>query len=239
MSIDPVSSSEKPVLDPRWLWGAGYALLLLCGLFVWRDLAVGPEYLLIAATAVAAAMVTGARPRWAPQLGVFLLFGASLTSAMWFANGAIFGTIPDDAFQPRPLVLTALLALVGCARPLWEQRRKYSLQTILPVSFVALAASLLTYYQLFTVGVAAEHAGRRLVLTLFWLAAGLAVSWWAQRKRDGALAVGGLIAIGCACVKAALYDTTHLSGTLRIAVLGIAGLALLGGAALLGKGQRQ
>jgi len=72
---------------------------------------------------------------------------------------------------------------------------------------------------------------RRLLLTVVWLAAGLAL----VVRRRPALQPGGRVLVAAAYVKALVYDTTHLDGGLRILALLVTGGLLLGGAWALGR----
>jgi hypothetical protein len=87
-------------------------------------------------------------------------------------------------------------------------------------------ASGAVYYQLFTVGIAEHQVARRMILTLVWLASGLALIV----RRRPALQAGGRVLAGAAYLKALCYDTTHLDGGLRILALLVTGGLLLGGA---------
>jgi len=71
-----------------------------------------------------------------------------------------------------------------------------------------------------------ESVARRLVPTLLWLALGL-VLFIAGRARTRAAAHVGLGLIAVALTKAVTYDTTHLQGGLRVAVLAAVGGLLL------------
>jgi uncharacterized membrane protein len=77
---------------------------------------------------------------------------------------------------------------------------------------------------------------RRLIPTLAWLALGLAFFIGGKGRVPAAVHVGlGFIAV--AVGKAALYDTGHLHGYLRIGALGAVGVLLLVGGRLVGRGR--
>src|SRR5688572_9390544 len=165
--------------DARWLAGCG---ALFCGLaifFSWRQLAIGPEYLptLTALTAIGIGLFQ--RPRALPELGMLLLLGCALVTGAWFAGGAYFGLVPRDIFAPQPLVATLALALGGglaIALTSWKRAdEKRATRLIYALVMIGIFASGALYYQLFTVGFAEEHIVRRLLLTLLWLAGGLAL----------------------------------------------------------------
>ena len=96
-----------------------------------------------------------------------------------------------------------------------------------------LVTSWAFYFHFLTTGIAADSVARRLVPTIAWLAVGLAL-FVAARSRGGRAAVeagGGLVVV--ALLKAIAYDTTHLGGIPRVAVLGAVGaLLLVGGGTL-------
>jgi uncharacterized membrane protein len=68
------------------------------------------------------------------------------------------------------------------------------------------------------------------VLTLGWLVTGVALVLHGRKRGEGVIRDAGFAFIAIALGKALAYDTTHLSGTLRVAGLAGAGLLMLGGA---------
>jgi hypothetical protein len=142
--------------------------------------------------------------------------------------------------------LCAAAIASGAAAMAWAERpaaRGRSVEgRVLWASVVAgaLAASWALYFRVFTVGLAEETVARRLVLTLGWLAAGVALVVLA---RDGGGArrgvrEAGLVFVAAALLKVVGYDTTHLGGALRIAALAGSGALLTVGAALIGRARR-
>jgi hypothetical protein len=226
-----------PVTTSRGFAAVGAGLLALAGYFVWRDLGVGAEYLLVVVAVVAAAAELTARPRSRPHAGLVALLGCTLIAGAWFGGGALLGIVPRDEFHPVALLLTMGIAVAGCVGA-WARLHvsggagPVPARVAFPVTLIGMVLSAALYYQFFTVGVAAEHVARRLILTLTWLPVGLLLEARGQARGDRNLAHAGLLLVAGAVVKAILYDTTHLAGGLRVAVLGVAGLLLLGGASL-------
>jgi uncharacterized membrane protein len=220
----------------------GAALLALAAYFVWRDLGVGAEYLLMTAATAAAVAQVIQRPRRWPDLGLTALLGCTVVAGGWFAGGAFFGLVDGGRFHPLLLVATMGVAVAGCvaaAARLYLTRDGGPLpaQVVFPITCIGLILSMALYYQFFTVGFAAEHVGRRLILTLTWLPLGLLMQARGHGTGDRNLARAGLLVVACAVSKAVFYDTTHLDGGLRILVLAAAGLLLLGGAGLVRRAQ--
>jgi hypothetical protein len=222
---------------------AGAALIALAAFFVWRDLGVGGEYLLIGAATVAALAEWLQRPRRWPHAGLAGLLGCTLVAGTCFALGAFAGSISATDFHPVLLFVVMAIAVVGCVAAaarthLVHREGPLPAQVVFPIALIGLVLSIAAYYQFFTVGFAAEHVGRRLILTLTWLSAGLSLEAWGHARPDRNVAHAGLLLVVCAVAKAVFYDTTHLDGGWRIAVLAAAGLLLLGGAWLLHANQR-
>jgi hypothetical protein len=231
------------IAETRGFAVAGAVLMALAAFFVWRDLGVGGEYLLIGAATIAAVAEWLQRPRRWPHAGLAALLGCTLVGGVWFALGAFAGAYPTTQFHPELLLVAMAIAVVGCvaaAARTHLQHREGPLpaQVVFPIALIGLMLSIAAYYQFFTVGFAAEHVGRRLILTLTWLPVGLLLEAWGHARADRNVAHAGLLLVVCAVAKAVVYDTTHLDGGWRIAVLAVAGLLLLGGAWLLRVTQR-
>lgn len=216
--------------DVRVLAGAGTGLLVLSGVFLWRELQVPHELLLTVAALVAAAVALSGTSRQRPVLvGPIALLAASLAGGAWYA-----ATRSGLLLAGLGLLVLASATTVALS---WRhaKTRADRVQAILlwyGLTASALAASWAFYFHFFTLGFAAEDLGRRLVLTLGWLAAGVGLVLWGRSRGEGVIRDAGFVFIAVALGKALLYDTTHLSGTLRIACLAGAGALMLGGALL-------
>lgn len=239
---DPIATSA-PSFDPRPLEDThgypllGAALLALAGYFVWHDLRIDGEYLLLGAALLSLAAQLLRRPRFWPELGLGGLVGCAVIAGGWFVCGDLWSTVSTS--PPHLMLLLGVLgiAFAGCVAALAQlylrhEPAPWPARVVFPSVLVGLVASAVAYYGLFTLGVAAEHVGRRLILTLVWLVVGLGLDFFGHERRDRTLARGGLIIVSCAVGKAILYDVSHLDGGWRIAVLGCAGLLLVGSAAL-------
>jgi hypothetical protein len=232
-----VRLDARPGSDARWLAWGGALLCALAILFTWGQLAIDSEYLLAVAAFGATALGIWQRPRSRPALGMHLLFLIAAASAAWFGGGAYLGVVEVKAFHPLPLLSGLGLSLAGAlavALTTWRHvDEKRAAGLVLALVGIGLLASAAIYYQLFTVGVAENQVARRLILTLLWLSAGLAL--FVRSRGRAALQQGGRILVSAAYFKALLYDTTHLDGGLRILALLITGGLLLGGAWALGR----
>jgi hypothetical protein len=205
---------------------AGGGLLALAAFFLWRDLALSPEYLLTAAAIACAALALGARARLTAYAGVGGLLACAAGGGAWYA------AVRSDALLPG-----LALALVGAALTAALKLRRAEAEgdvtgerlTWSALAAAALAASWAGYFRFLTLGFAAEHVGRRLVLTLAWLACGLLLAIARQRREGDPARWAGYAFVIAAVAKAVGYDTTHLAGWLRISVLAAAGTLLLVG----------
>ena len=210
------------------LGGAGF--LLLAGGFLWRDLALPAEaVLLVAALAALVATLLQFPRRW-PLVTPAAVLATALASGGWFLAAK------DPMLLPA-LAMTLVTAVVAVVQLEHSERWPTSPLPGRLVWYGAGAAFLTTswafYFHCLTTGIAADSVARRLVPTIVWLAVGLAL-FVAARSRGARAAVevgGGLVTV--ALLKALAYDTTHLGGLPRVAVLGAVGaLLLVGGGTL-------
>jgi hypothetical protein len=220
---------EKAHAGARWFAFGGVGLLAAAGGFLWMQLALEPQYLLALAAAVATALGL-MRMRGLALIARAALLGCCLL------GGALFAGLHTDALLVGLVVAVAGATVHALVSFIADDPDKLK-RTLTSHTFAlaALLASGALYFRFVTLGLGAEHVGRRLVLTLAWLATGivLVVVRAAKHKwHPGYLFV--LVAVG----EAMLYDTVQLSGTLRVATLGLAGALLLGGAWLLSRGTR-
>lgn len=93
----------------------------------------------------------------------------------------------------------------------------------------SLALIWATYFRVLT-PLNEAFLARRLILTLFFIACGLVLLTAARGRRFWA--AGGLAYVLVGIIKTLAYDTTHLSGALRIGVFAASGALLLIGAKL-------
>lgn len=226
--MDQIDLLHRKKSDSQWLYGAGALLCGLATLFLWGQLAIDVEYLLLLGALIATALGVSKKP----DMGIYVLGAVAAISGLWFAGGSYLGLVESSAFHPLPLLLSLGLSLAGALAVVavkWrsaDDRRAARLMYALVL--IAIVASGALYYQLFTVGIAEHQVARRMILTLAWLAGGLTLIVRSGGK--SALRNPGRVLITAAFAKALLYDTTHLDGTLRILALLVTGGLLLGGA---------
>lgn len=212
--------------DVRVLAVAGAGLLGLAAVFLWRDLQVPMEMLLALAAVGAMGLALAGVPRERPLAGPLAVLACGVLGGAWYAA------------TKSGLLLTGLaVTLVAAALCVWRSRRQGMeqdrVQSVLiwyGLTAAAIATSWAFYFHFLTLGFAGDDIGRRLVLTLGWLAAGVALVLHGRKRGEGAIRDAGFAFIAIALGKALAYDTTHLSGTLRVAGLAGAGLLMLGGA---------
>ncbi|MHB8875686.1 MAG: DUF2339 domain-containing protein [Myxococcaceae bacterium] len=216
-------------LDSGVLMSAGAVLLALAGFFLWRDLAVRPE-LLVGAGAVLAAGVSlaGVRRRW-PLVGPIVLLATGLLGGGWYA-----ATREPVLLGALAVTLAASLATaLGTQHAMPSEKERY--QRVLAwygLAVAALVTSFAFYFHFLTLGAAQDELGRRAILTLGWLVAGVSFVLWGRKRGENAIRDAGFLFLAAAVGKAVLYDTTHLEGMLRVGLLAVAGAVLLGSGAI-------
>lgn len=212
--------------DVRVLAIAGVGLLGLAAVFLWRDLQVPMEMLLAIAALGATGLAFAEVPRERPVAGPLAVLACGVLGGAWYA-----------ATKSGLLLIGLAVTLGAAALCAWRVRRQHveqdRVQSVLVwygLTAAAIATSWAFYFHFLTLGFAGDDIGRRLVLTLGWLAAGVALVLHGRKRGEGVIRDAGFAFIAIALGKALAYDTTHLSGTLRVAGLAGAGLLMLGGA---------
>jgi len=207
--------------------GAGF--LMLAAFFLWRDLALPPAAMLIAAAVTASVAATLQWPRRWPALAPAALLVTSAWGGLWYA------ALTSPALLPA-LAVTAAGSIAALAiresSGVWPASAWARRLTWYAAGAAFLAATWALYFYFFTLGVASESVVRRLIPTLVWLAVGLALLV-AGRTRAAPPAQVGIVLMAVALAKALFYDTTHMYGPSRVAVLGAVGTLLLAGARML------
>ncbi|MCY1075475.1 DUF2339 domain-containing protein [Archangium lansingense] len=213
--------------DVRVMAVAGAGMLGLAGVFLWRDLQVPHELLLAVAAVLASTVALAEVPRERPLVGPIALLTTGLMGGLWYAAA-------KSGLLLVGLGLTVLASVITVART-WRrtEAREDKLQGCLlwyGLTVAVIATSWSFYFHFFTLGFAADDISRRLVLTLGWLAAGVGLVVYGRMRDESVIRDAGFAFIAMALGKALAYDTTHLSGTLRVACLAVAGALMLGGA---------
>jgi uncharacterized membrane protein len=218
-------SRSAHVVDWRVLAATGTGMIALAAAFLWNDLQVQPEVLVVAASVFAAGLAVRGKGR-RPLVGPLALFACTLAGGLWFVLGR------------SPVLLVGLGAswgasLVGIIRggraP--ETTRDRIHNVLLWHGFVlatAVATSAL-YFQFLTLGMP-DLVERRLVLTMAWLLGGLVMLSVAGRTGQRAARDAAFALVGLSVAKALIYDSTHLSGMLRVGEFAFAGVLLWTGA---------
>ncbi|HLK89074.1 MAG TPA: hypothetical protein VKZ18_04215 [Polyangia bacterium] len=216
----------KRIDDSTWLKLGGAGFLALSAGFLWRDLTLPPAALMLVAAGLATLATLFRLPRRWPLVAPAAVLLTALAGGGWF--------LADKNPLLLPALGTALVAgIVGVVQV--EHAEAWP-GSALPgrVAWYAAGAAFLVatwafYFHFLTTGIAADSVARRLVPTIVWLAVGLGLFVaGGGRGQRASVQVGGALA-GLALAKAVAYDTTHLSGPLRVAVLGAVGALLLTG----------
>ncbi|MDY7229066.1 DUF2339 domain-containing protein [Hyalangium rubrum] len=214
--------------DVRVLAIAGVGLLALAAVFLWRDLQVPSEMLLGVVAVGAVGLAAAGVPRERPLAGPILVLTSAVLGGAWYA-----------ATKSGLLLIGLAVTLVAAAFAVWRSRRSaeepdrvQSFLTWYGLTAAAIAASWAFYFHFLTLGFAEDDVARRLVLTLGWLVAGVALVLHGRKRGEAVIRDAGFAFVAISLGKALIYDTTHLSGTLRVVGLAGAGLLMLGGAYL-------
>jgi hypothetical protein len=222
-------NDAKTTRDAKALAAGGALFLAMGGFFLWRDLALPRELLMLVTTIAAGAAAVLKVPRQWPVAAPAALLATTVAAGSWFLGDKSAALLPSLALA----LAAATAAVMRAARPgepaLAHDLRWYGLGVAL------LASTSAFYFHFLTVGVAADSVARRLIPTVAWLAVGLAL-YIAGRRRAPAVTRVGLGLMGVALCKAVVYDTTHLAGGLRTLVLTAVGAMLLFGAAAIRRG---
>lgn len=213
--------------DVRVLYGAGAGLLGLAAVFLWRDLQVPHELLLALAALGTAAVVALRVPGPRPLAGPIAVLACAGLGGAWYA-----------ATKSGLLLVGLAVTLAVAALSVWRNRMpteadEDKLPAVLSwygLTAAALVVSWAFYFHFLTLGLAEDEVGRRLVLTLGWLVVGVGLVIHSRKRNLSIIRDSGFAFIALALAKALAYDTTHLSGTLRIVGLACAGVLMLGGA---------
>lgn len=219
--------------DMPLLGAAGVLLLGLAVFFLWQDLHLEPAYLVTLMAALGLAASLAPRRPGVARVGLWLLSLSGVVGGVWYALARSGSLLPGLCIAAVGMVVAAAISY---------PRVRLGDRAVAPLVFFGLAVTVLAstwavYFHLFTLGIAADSVSRRLVLTLVWIGIGVALVVLGGRREEGAMRAAGYLFVAAAVSKAVGYDTTHLHGTLRVLLLGGAGAALLGGAAL-SKGRR-
>lgn len=212
--------------DVKVLGGLGGALLALAAVFLWRDLHVPAEALLIIAACATLALAFLSVPRGGGLL-VFpiAVLATSVSGGLWYAA------------TKHPLLLVGLALTLVTSIVMLPRAQKNSDTTVERVRDVlvwfgltaaTIAATWAFYFHFLTLGVAEDHIARRLVLTLGWLVIGVVMVFLGRKGGTPVIRDAGFCFVAISVGKTLLYDTAHLDGTLRVAGLAAAGLLMLG-----------
>lgn len=221
------AAARKKISDTVAMGLAGGGLLALAGAFLWRDLSLSPAHLVTAGATAGVAASLVVKNRRVNGVGILALFAATIVGGGWYAAERKALLLPALGITLLGAILNAVLAYPR-ARALMDRLRTGQIFALLTLS--TLVATTASYFHFFTLGV--EGLGRRLVLSLCWSLIGVAMVVMGGKLKEGAIRYSGYAFLLAALAKVLTYDTTHLSGSLRIGVLALSGAMLLGGALL-------
>ena len=211
--------------DVRVLGGVGGGLLLLAVVFLWRDLQVPRELLLAVAATGAAALAFLHVPHTRGLPGPIAVLVCAVAGGLWYA-----ATKQELLLVGLGLTLAVAAVTVLRSRAGHEPDRVRDVLVWYGLAAAAIAASWAFYFHFLTLGIAEDNVARRLVLTLGWLVAGVALVLTARQKGAPVMRDAGFAFVAIAVGKALLYDTVNLHGSLRVLGLAAAGALMVGAA---------
>ncbi len=213
--------------DVKVLGGVGGGLLMLAVVFLWRDLQVPRELLLAVAAALAGGLAFLNVPQTRNLAGPITVLACAVAGGVWYAA-------TKEGLLLVGLALTLAVAAVAVLRSGADAERDRVRDVLVwhGLAVSAIAASWAFYFHFLTLGIAEDNVARRLVLTLGWLVAGVALVLTGRQRGMTVMRDAGFAFVAIAVGKALLYDTMNLHGSLRVVGLAAAG-ALMVGAALL------
>jgi hypothetical protein len=237
MIHDEETTHEKATKERSAALAIGGALFLgAAGFFLWRDLALPSELVVLAVAVLASAAATLGWPRgWPPALGPAALLATTAGTGLLFLGTKAPGLLPA-------LGVALVASIVALYRTDRRRRENAGVDLAHWLAWYAFGTALLAvtsalYFVFLTTGFATDAVARRLVPTILWLSLGLGLLIGADRRRPPATHVG-MAFIAVAILKAVLYDSTHLAGGLRVAMLAAVGGLLVFAARTLGRSRR-
>jgi len=227
----------------NWLWAAGAMLAALSLLFLYRELQLGPEWLVPVTTLVFGVLSLLTIPAALPMLAPLGVTATLIVGTVWWylrpdSLALLVGVVASFAAAVTALLVNRLRQVTTEKSERLEQHRSAQWYA---AGLSSLALSWVLYLNWFTFdhALGAELAGpRRMAITLVWLIVGLAAVARAVQKRHRLLKHIGFLFTGVAVAKALLYDTVHLTSFWRVGVLAVAGVLLMSVAAVLQRTQR-
>jgi hypothetical protein len=234
--LSPVVNARRPEVvkvEAQVMGVAGAGLVALAAFFLWRELQVRAEMLLVITAGVAAVGAFTLR-QWKVQLfGPVALLGATGAGALWY--GA----------TREPLLLAGLAVAFVAAVVLAVMDRSaaqadsttsrwHRLLSWHGVALSGLVTSFAVYFQVFDASDLSlqDFVARRALLSLAWLLSGVALVLFGRARQATEVRDSGFLVLAAAVTKLLVYDTTHLDGLLRIGALAVGGGVLLASAAV-------
>lgn len=201
----------------------GGGLLALALIFLWRDLGLPRQLVMLVPVALGATATWFSWPRSWSWAGPAMLCAAVVGTGVWFLA-------EKSAVLLLPSAATSVVGVI-CLVFVVRSRVPLSDEAFRLVWYAVGAATWLLswqgYLQFGTLDIFAETVARRMVPTFFWMASGLGLFIAASRRHLLPAVHVGLALVILAIGKAIVYDTSHLSGTLRVVTLAGAGTLLL------------
>ena len=220
---------ETKKSEPMVLRVVGALLLGLAGFFVWQELHLATEVIVVIGAAAAAGLAAFAAYNRLTLVGPLALGAATGIAGAWY--GA----------TKEPVLLIAMgvafLASAVLAIVLAQGER---LETVTDkmhrmVTWIGLGASgvITTFAAYFQIFDASESTGlqdfvaRRAILSLFWLLSGTALVLIGRQRDATEIRDAGFLVLAASVAKLMFYDTTHLDGAIRIGALAVGGVVLV------------
>ncbi len=238
MEVETTRVMEAKKVEPMVLRFVGSALLMVAGFFVWQELHVESEVLVIVGAVLTALIAWFTSRKGVALVGPLLLAATSGVAGFWYAA------------NKEPVLLIAMglafAASMALALASLKERRRdnagdrlHRMVTWIAMAGSGIIGSFAAYFQIFDASESnglGDFVARRAILSLFWLTSGTALVLFGRLRQATEARDAGFVVLAAAVAKLMIYDTTHTDGVVRIAALAIGGAVLLG-ASFIGRRQ--
>lgn len=220
---------ETKKSEPKVLGAVGALLLALAGFFVWQELHLATEVLMVPIAIAAAAIAWLAARKDFTLVGPLALTAVSVVAGTWYGANK----------EPLLLIAMSIGAVAAIAVAISTSMRErvetasakfHRMAAWGGVAVAGLITSFAGYFHIFN---ASESAGmedfvaRRAILSLTWLLSGTALVLFGRARQATEIRDAGFLVLAASVAKLMLYDTTHLDGGIRIGALAVGGAVLV------------
>jgi len=228
------------MIDKKVLYLAGAGFIGIATILTVRELQLelGWSITLLLAALCTGVQFTKASPAKTLTIGAFAALGLSGPVGYFLSGREMSFYFATTAYFVGALLLAFRLDPEWRSAPDIEGARGIRFENLQAgaIGFAAIVSSLsffwLTYFRYLT-SLQDEFIARRLIFTLFLLTIGIGLNVAGRARSSTLIGYGGLLYLIAGVAKALAYDTTHLTGFLRIGVFVLGGIVLVCGATLM------